>query len=480
MSTPDFVRGLAAHGTAPALVFAGGGWSYAELARRVEELAELLGPGRRLVAVEARLSSHAIVAYLAALRAGHTVMLAPADDPIAWASLVERFRPELRLRGGEGRWRIEAGEGGGTPLHEELALLLVTSGSTGHAKAVRLSGGALSANAAAIAQFLGLRAEDCGALFLPLHYSYGLSVLNSHLAVGASLYVTEASILAPGFLDALVARRCTSIAGVPHSYELLEAAGFRARELPDLRFMTVAGGRLAPDVVRRYHDHLAASGKSFFVMYGQTEATARIAYLPPALAGARPGCIGIAIPGGELGLIDERGQEITANGSEGELVYRGPNVMLGYAESRADLGRGAEIGTLRTGDLALREPDGLYRITGRLRRMSKIAGIRLGHDALEAALVDTGIQAAVVGDDHTLLAAYASAQPEEEVRQRLVALTGLTLHHVAALRLAALPRLASGKLDHEALRGRLAGKTAQKNNKEIKNENKKILLTPPV
>ena len=110
------------------------------------------------------------------------------------------------------------------------------------AKGVRLSRGALAANAGAIAQFLGLRADDRGVLHLPLHYSYGLSVLNSHLAVGASLHVTGASILDAGFLEALRDRRCTNFPGVPHSFELLESVGFRDGSFPDLRFMTVAGG----------------------------------------------------------------------------------------------------------------------------------------------------------------------------------------------------------------------------------------------
>src|SRR5690606_17557668 len=140
----------------------------------------------------------------------------------------------------------------------------------------------------------------------------------------------------------------------------------RDGSFPDLRFMTVAGGRMPEDMVRRYHDHLAAMGKRLFVMYGQTEATARIAYVPAALLADNPDRIGIAIPGGELGLVDEAGRRIEAAETVGELVYRGPNVMLGYAEARADLARGPEVDLLHTGDLAVRDRQGLYRIVGRL------------------------------------------------------------------------------------------------------------------
>jgi acyl-CoA synthetase (AMP-forming)/AMP-acid ligase II len=132
-----------------------------------------------------------------------------------------------------------------------------------------------------IADYLSLQAGDIGALVLPLHYSYGLSVLNSHLAVGAAIWMPGTSVLEPAFLDDFSAARCTSLAGVPHSYELLEQRGFREQHYPDLRFMTVAGGRMEPEATRRYHVWLQNEGQRFYVMYGQTEATARIAYVPP-------------------------------------------------------------------------------------------------------------------------------------------------------------------------------------------------------
>lgn len=444
---------LARHGTTPALVFPSGCMTYAELAGRVDRLAAQMGTTKKLVAVEATLSSHAIIAYLAALRAGHAVMLAANANPDAWRSLLQRFQPDLVVRRTGGRWRCEqAGVEDGRALHPDLALVLTTSGSTGAGKAVRLAASALSGNAAAIAQYLELVPDDRGILFLPLHYSYGLSILNSHLAVGASLYVTESSILQPGFLDGLRRHRCTNMPGVPYSYELLEAVGFREQAFPDLRFMTVAGGRLATDLVRQYHDFLTADGKQFFVMYGQTEATARIAYVPPALVGDRPDCIGIAIPGGKLGLIDAAGRAITEAATEGQLVYCGPNVMMGYASNRADLGRGPEIDLLYTGDLAVRDADGLYRITGRQRRMSKIAGVRIGHDAVEASLARAGLTAAVVGDDQNILAACVTPCRTDDVRRLLGIATGLSSAQVRAVQVEALPRLTTGKVDYEAIR----------------------------
>ncbi len=453
---PLFAASLQAHGAAPALVTPSATVAYAELARRADSFAARLGSGRKLIAIEADLSSHAIAAYLGALRGGHAVVLVPADDTEAELSIEQRFQPDLCYRRIDGRWRLlDAVAPDAEPLHPALALVLLTSGSTGQGKGVRLSGSALAANASAIAQFLELSAADRGVLHLPLHYSYGLSVLNAHLAIGASLAVTPMSILDQGFLAAMRDLRCTSFPGVPHSYDLLEKIGFRGESFPDLRLMTVAGGRMPEDMVRRYHDHLAAAGKRLFVMYGQTEATARIAYVPPALLGESPDRIGIAVPGGELGLVDEQGRPVEATETAGELVYRGPNVMMGYAENRADLARGPEVDLLHTGDLAVRDAQGLFRIVGRRRRMSKIAGIRIGHDALEAALAKAEIAAAVVGDDRRLIAFHRPDRASPEVRRHLAAAAGLPWRYVEARAIDELPRLPTGKIDYPTLQHQL-------------------------
>lgn len=458
--TDGFAAELAGHGDAPALLFPGrSAVTYAELAERVGAFARDLGCGKRLIAVEAACSEPAIVAYLAALRGGHAVAMLPPGDEAAWASFVERFRPDAVFRRFDGRWRLEETIGQpAEPVHRDLALILVTSGSTGHGKAVRLSSRAVASNAAAIAQYLDLGPQDRGVLLLPLHYSYGLSVLNSHLAVGASLYLPGGSILDAGFVAGLRENACTNIAGVPYSYDLLEAIGFRDEALPNLRFMTVAGGRLTAERLGAYRSHMETGGGRFFVMYGQTEATARIAYVPPEHGDDSPDRIGVAIPGGELGLCDEAGAPIIQAGTVGELVYRGLNVMMGYAETRSDLALGAEIDVLRTGDLAILETDGFYRIVGRLRRMSKIAGQRIGHDALEAALAAQGIEAAVVGDDKSILAVYTSAHTPQDVRERLVEAAKLGQQYFDAVAAGELPRLATGKVDYEALKRQPRGR----------------------
>jgi len=452
---PFCVAHLDAHGDKSALVFPGGRVvSYRELAARVDRQASKWRNGRGLVVLEADLTEHAIIAYLAALDAGHAVALQGTE-----AMQVDReiFKPDFCHRRIDGRWRTEQLDGDGAAPHPELAVLLSTSGSTGQGKYVRLSRTNIEANARSIAEYLGLTAADRSCLILPLHYSYGLSVLNAHLTVGASLYLPGGSILDEGFLDGLAESGCTNLSGVPYSYDLLEKAGFRQREFPRLRFMTVAGGRLAPEKVRLYNEHLIACGASFFAMYGQTEATARIAYVPPDRLRGREDRIGVAIPGGSLTIEDDSGRLIGGLEEPGELVYRGANVMMGYASSRADLARGAELSELRTGDLAVRDADGFFRIVGRTKRISKIAGLRIGHDGLEAALERHDIAAAVTGNDIEIHTFFVGKHDPEDVRQLLVSASGLTLLQVRATRIDVLPRLPSGKIDYEGLRLRGAG-----------------------
>lgn len=438
---PRFALGLAAHGAAVALVTAEGVVSYAELAARAEAFAARLGGGRKLVAIEAPGEAAGtagfVAAYLGAMAAGHAV--APVA-PGGMAAFRARFAPEAVYAPVGGRWRLLLdARGGSGALHPDLALVLTTSGSTGQGKAVRLSARAVEANAAAIAEYLGLTAAERAALVLPLHYSYGLSVLHSHLAVGASVWLAGGGLMRPGFLDALRDSRATSLATVPHGHELLARTGFDRASLPDLKTLTVAGGAMPAPRIRALAALMQARGGRFLAMYGQTEATARIAYLPhaQALTVAETGVIGQPVPGGRLWL------------REGELHYDGPGVMMGYAADRADLARGAEVGALATGDLAELGPDGMFRITGRKRRMSKIAGLRIGHDAVEAALAERGIAAAVWGDDSRL---HVAAEGGGDLAPLLAGLTGLTPRHLAVRRVAALPRLANGKVDMQALR----------------------------
>lgn len=440
---------LSAFGETPALLAEGRTTSYAELAASARRFAPRWPRKRGLVAIEMTPTVTTIAAYLGALQAGHAVMPLPAGEHAIGDKLVAKFRPAASWRRVNERFRM-LHHGNAAEIHADLGLLLMTSGSTGQGRGVRLSMGAVAANAASIAEYLAIGPEDRAALVLPLHYSYGLSVLHSHLLQGASLWLSTGTILDPAFLPQLADVGATSLAGVPHHFRLLGTA--HANQALPLRLtcLTVAGGAMPPAEVSQWAARMQGRNGRFVVMYGQTEATARIAYLPHALAAQAPEAIGRAIPGGCLSLRDDAGRHIHETGQEGELAYSGPNVMMGYAQDAADLCRGPEVGELATGDMAVLGSDGLYRITGRRARMSKIAGLRVGHDALEQALAASGTMAAIWGDDAQIC--VAARTPDAALRAEVARLAGIGAQHVVLVPCDTLPRHPNGKIDYPALK----------------------------
>ncbi|WP_407840507.1 AMP-binding protein [Streptomyces sp. DSM 116496] len=450
-----FAHGLAAHGDRTAVITADGLVSYAELAARVDATARRLGRERRLVLLVGANTVDALVVHLAALAAGHPVLLVPGDHPEAVQSLIDAYDPDVVAYPEGGQWLLdERREVSAHELHPDLALLLSTSGSTGSPKLVRLSHENLQANAESIAEYLDIRDTDRAATTLPLHYCYGLSVIHSHLLRGAALVLTGLSVSDTCFWELFRTTRATTFAGVPYTFDLLDRVGFATMELPHLRYVTQAGGRLAPERVSRYAAQGRAAGWEFFVMYGQTEATARMAYLPPELAETRPEAAGVAIPGGSFRLRPL--PEFSAPDT-GELVYAGPNVMLGYALGPQDLGLGRTVEELHTGDIARRTPDGLYEIIGRRSRFVKILGLRIDPGQVEAMLARHGVTALCTGDDDTLTVAATdtatgASSDAHRIRRLVTGACGLPPRAVQVHVLAELPRLASGKPDYRAIR----------------------------
>ena len=428
-----------------ALIENGGRTTFGELAHRVGERAgELDLPVRSVVVLPTSNTVDSVVTYLALLAAGHVPLLTGDHAD----SLAAAWDVDAVVRLGPGGCHIERRTVTSVRhLHPDLALLLSTSGSTGAPKLVRLSHRNLASNAVAIAEYLGLTPGDRGITSLPLHYCYGLSVLHSHLAAGAGVVVTAASVVDPCFTAAMADGGVTNLAGVPHTFELLERAGPERIHVPSLRFLTQAGGRMDPQRVTRWAARSERWGVELFVMYGQTEATARMAYLPPRLVAAHPEAIGRPIPGGHLELRPVAG----APDDVGELVYRGPNVMLGYATTPDDLALGATLDELRTGDLARFHPgdDGIYEIVGRRARFVKPFGLRIDLDHLEAVLVETGIDAAVAGDDARLVVGSPGVSPHL-VARRVAALTGVPVSAVL-VDSGPVPRTGNGKVDYRAL-----------------------------
>jgi len=289
-------------------------------------------------------------------------------------------------------------------LNEDLALLLTTSGSTGSPKLVRQSYKNIEANTKSIVEYLNLDETERAITTLPMNYTYGISILNTHLWVGASLILTDKGLMQKEFWQQFKEYDATSFGGVPYTYEMLFRLRFFRMDLPSLRYMTQAGGKLSPELHEQFAKWAIEKNKKFIVMYGQTEATARMSYLPAEKSLEKYGSMGIAIPGGKFSLIDVEGNEIREPETVGELVYVGENVTLGYAEKGEDLAKGDErFGKLVTGDMAKFDKDGFYYIVGRKKRFLKIYGNRVNLDETERLIKAkfTEFECACAGvDDH--------------------------------------------------------------------------------
>lgn len=269
-------------------------------------------------------------------------------------------------------------------LNQELALLLTTSGSTGSRKLVRQSYKNIYENSRSIIEYLNLNKNQRAITTLPMNYTYGISVINTQLLAGGSLFLTNKTIMQKEFWTQIKENNITSISGVPYIYEMLNKLKFMQMDLPDLKLLTQAGGKLSEDLHLKYAKWSAENNKNFFVMYGQTEATARMSYLPSEKSLDKIGSIGIVIPRGHFSIFDNNDNEIKAPNIEGELVFKGDNVAMGYAEKGEDLSKENEWnGVLKTGDMAKFDEDNFYYIIGRKKRFLKIFGSRVNLDEVE-------------------------------------------------------------------------------------------------
>ncbi len=340
------------------------------------------------------------------------------------------------------------------PLFDELCLMLTTSGSTGSPKFVRQSYKNVETNALSIVEYLELTSDERPITTLPMNYTYGLSIINSHLFVGARILVTDKGLMQKGFWDFFKNAEATSFGGVPYTYEMLDKLRFTRMQLPYLRYMTQAGGKLTTDLHRKFAEFANLNNKRFIVMYGQCEATARMGYLPAEKSLEKCGSMGIAIPGGRFELVDSTGILIEEPDTAGELVYYGDNVTLGYAERGEDLSKPDERhGVLYTGDIAQFDEDGFYYIVGRKKRFLKIFGNRVNLDEMERIIKNHfgPIDVACSGRDDSMVIFITEGSKADEIRSFVSLKTGL---NQAAFRTAVidhLPKNESGKILYKEL-----------------------------
>lgn len=339
------------------------------------------------------------------------------------------------------------------PLHGDLSHLLPTSGSTGSPKLVRHKYANIEAAALNISTFFGLTSADRPLLVLPLYYTMGLSVVFSHLYVGATILITNQSMTDKAFWNFMKDQRATSFTGVPYSFEILNLMRFFRMDLPDLTLLTQGGGKMPRALNLKFAEYCRDNGKCWIATYGQSEGTARMAYLPPEYAISKCGSIGHAVPNAELSLVDSDGKTIEAPNTEGEMCYRGKNVTMGYARKREDLLLGDERnGFMRTGDLAYRDEDGCYYIVGRMGRFLKLFGMRIGLDECEQIIKSKyPIECACVGTDEKMSVYLTDDKYVSAVKEVLVEKTKLVASAFEIKVIDEIPKNEAGKILYSKL-----------------------------
>lgn len=395
-----------------------------------------------------------------------TVLLDAAKDIITIKGLIEHYLPQYvwcptsrvkELNSGKSVTEyadytlLETGVQN-YDIHPDILLCLTTSGTTGSPKLVKLTERNLRSNAESIAEYLKITDKERAITSLPMYYSFGMSVINSHLIKGATILLTDKAVIQREFINFLKEGKATSVAGVPYTYEMLRRLRFLKMDLPELKTMIQAGGKLNANIVKEYVEAAQASGKEFIVMYGQTEAAPRMSYLPFDKALEKYASIGIPIPGGKLSVRDVNDQEITTPDTDGELIYEGANVCMGYAECIEDLVKEDENkGVLHTGDVARFDSDGYFYITGRMKRFVKVWGNRCNLDATEQLVKTITTSCACVGVDDKITVFVTEDGLDEKIKSYLVEKTGLNTRAFAVKVIDTIPTQPSGKLDYQTM-----------------------------
>ena len=339
------------------------------------------------------------------------------------------------------------------PINEQLQFLMTTSGTTGSPKLVRYKKGNLEANAKNVAKAFGWTSEERPVCDLGMQYTMGLNVINTHLYVGATVLLTTHNLMSSDFWDYIKEEKATNFTGVPFSYDILYRLHFDRMNLPYLKTLSEGGGKLTDTRFTQLAEYAHKNDKRFIASFGTTETAARMTCLPAELALSKIGSIGRAIPEGELFLIDSNGAEITDPKAEGELCYRGPNVTMGYAMSKEELLNGDDFnGEYHTGDLARRDSEGCYFITGRMSRFLKLLSYRVSLDQCEKLIQEQfNIECACTGTDQRMEIYITDASKQNVVLNFISEKTNLfrTLFRIHVLD--RIPRSASGKIAYTEL-----------------------------
>ncbi|OUX31806.1 MAG: hypothetical protein CBE24_04655 [bacterium TMED264] len=326
-------------------------------------------------------------------------------------------------------------------IYKDLSLLLPTSGTTGSPKCVRLSYSNIYSNTVAICSSLNISSSDKVITTLPMSYSYGLSIINTHLFSNSSLILTNLSFAQRAIWDKIKSLKVTTFGGVPYTYKLLKKLKFSRLNIDSLDYITQAGGKIDYDTLNYFTKVCKEKKIKFFVMYGQTEASPRMSFLPPKMIETKAGSIGTPIQGGKFSLLKDKNDE------EGELVYEGENVCMGYAFDKSDLKKKNENnGVLKTGDIAKVDKDGFYFITGRKKRILKLYGNRLNLDFVENEIQKQGLNCVCLGNDTELKIFTTNKNYVKDINNYLINKLNVSKYMFNLYLVKKIPRNSSGKI----------------------------------
>jgi acyl-CoA synthetase (AMP-forming)/AMP-acid ligase II len=418
--------------------------TYGELRDRASRWCIRFGGNKALVFLYAHNDCETVAALLGGISAGHAVALLDPKLPLAGKqALASAYSPEFVIQSAATGEVAKAPPSAAVP-HTDLSLLLSTSGSTGSPKFVRLTLKNVLANARAIADVLSIGSDSVASGHLPLHYSYGLSVLTSHLASGARVALTNSSFMDRGLWKQAKDAGVSHLPGVPFHFSIVEKLGYQRLDLPNLQCLTQAGGHLDVAARERAHLFMEQRGGRFYVMYGQTEAAPRMTTLQHKDFPQAPASVGKPLPGGMIRIHDP-----DENGF-GEVVYSGPNVAMGYAEARSDLAEGDVLDhVLHTGDLGFLDDSGRLTLTGRVKRSAKVFGLRVNLDEVEKLTNQICPSAAIELGER--LSIFYTDDSVERLRALLLSNFSLPAASYCFRSIGELPRTERGKIDYRAL-----------------------------
>ncbi len=406
---------------------------------------------KKLILVRCKISPQTILMYVAALKCYMPVMM--VENERDSSKVIEDYIPEYIWQEAKERYSddfeiiwdycdyvlLKRKNSFSYEIHDDLALLLSTSGSTGSSKFVRISYRNIECNTKAIVEALQIKKDDVAMVMLPLSYTYGLSVINTYLYMGATLLVPSVPMIHKEFWDFFIRHGGNVISGVPYSFEIIKRLGIFKKGLSSLRLVTSSGGKLSYELEKYMLDIARRNGFHFASMYGQTEATARIS------------CHFLDENPQKIGSVGKTIVGVNANLHDDEIVCTSSSVALGYAQNYRDLTKGDEWnGILRTGDIGEIDKDGYIYIKGRLKRIAKINGHRMSLDELENFCFSKVKCPCMIVEKDDIINIYLEGQVnskvEEDVLKLLVTFTGFHKNYFQIHFVELLPRNKNGKL----------------------------------